>query len=183
MVDATQQRLNANSRTLLEGPSRAGARAMFKAIGLTDEDLKKPIIGIANTWTEVGPCNFYLRRLSQRVKEGIKAAGGTPLEFNTVSISDGITMGTEGMKASLMSREMIADSIELEGRGNFFDGMVALAACDKTMPGVIMGLIRLDIPSIMLYGGSIRPGVFKGRDVTVVDVYEAVGSVAAGKMS
>ncbi len=175
--------LNARSRTLLDGTDRAGARSMLKAIGLTDEDLNKPIIGIANTWTEIGPCNFHLRRLSAKLKEGIRSAGGTPLEFNTVSISDGITMGTEGMKASLMSREMIADSIELVARGNFFDGIITLAACDKTMPGTIMAMIRLDIPGIMLYGGSIAAGHYHGKDVTVGDVYEAIGAYTAGKIS
>ncbi len=175
--------LNAHSRTLVEGTDRAGARAMFKAIGLTDDDLNKPIIGIANTWTEIGPCNFHLRRLSAKLKEGIRRAGGTPLEFNTVSISDGITMGTEGMKASLVSREMIADSIELVARGNYFDGVIALAACDKTMPGTIMALLRLDVPGIMLYGGSIMPGSYRGKDVTVGSVYEAIGAYNAGKIS
>src|SRR5215468_4538750 len=153
--NAVKERLNLTSRTLLEGPDRAGARSMLKAIGLTDDDLNKPIIGIANTWTEIGPCNFHLRRLSAKVKEGVRAAGGTPLEFNTVSISDGITMGTSGMKASLVSREVIADSIELEAVGNYFDGLIALTACDKTMPGSIMALARVNIPSMMLYGGSI----------------------------
>src|SRR5690349_15961676 len=157
----TKQGLNANSRTLVGGPDRAVARSYFKAIGMTDEDLQKPIIGIANTWTEIGPCNWHLRRLAAKVREGIKAAGGTPLEFNTVSISDGITMGTEGMKASLISREMIADSIELIARANYFDGIICLAACDKTMPGTIMAMIRLDIPGIMLYGGSIMPGTYQ----------------------
>ena len=175
--------LNARSRTLVEGVDRAGARSMLKAIGLTDEDLNKPIIGIANTWTEIGPCNFHLRRLSAKLKEGIRRAGGTPLEFNTISISDGITMGTEGMKASLISREMIADSIELVSRGNYFDGVITLAACDKTMPGTIMSLIRLDVPSIMLYGGSIMPGNYRGKDVTVGNVYEAIGAYGAGKIS
>ncbi|MEZ4668306.1 MAG: dihydroxy-acid dehydratase [Anaerolineae bacterium] len=175
--------LNARSRTLVEGNDRAAARAMLKAIGLTDADLAKPIIGIANTWTEVGPCNFHLRRLAHKMKEGIRAAGGTPLEFNTVSISDGITMGTEGMKASLISREMIADSIELVARANYFDGVIALAACDKTMPGTIMALIRLNVPSIMLYGGSIMPGNLRGKDLTVQDVFEAAGAYAAGKIS
>ncbi len=179
----TKERLNAHSRTLVEGPDRAAARAMFKAIGLTDDDLNKPIIGIANTWTEIGPCNFHLRRLAEHVREGIKAAGGTPLEFNTVSISDGITMGTEGMKASLISREMIADSVELIGRANMFDAMIALSACDKTIPGTIMGLIRLDIPSLMLYGGSIAPGHYNGRDLTVQDVFEAIGAYAKGKIT
>jgi len=175
--------LNARSRTLVAGDDRAAARSMFKAIGLTDDDLNKPIIGIANTWTEVGPCNFHLRRLAHKMKEGIRAAGGTPLEFNTVSISDGITMGTEGMKASLISREMIADSIELVARANYFDGVIALAACDKTMPGTIMALIRLDVPSLMLYGGSIMPGKLNGKDLTVQSVFEAAGAYAAGKIT
>src|SRR5437868_7115292 len=171
------------SRTITEGPDRAPARAMYAAVGFSREDLAKPIIGIANTWTEIGPCNFHLRRLAAKVREGIRKAGGTPLEFNTVSISDGITMGTEGMKGSLISREMIADSVELEGRCNYFDGMIALAACDKTIPGVIMGLIRLNIPSMMLYGGSIAPGNFRGKDVSVGDVFEAIGAHATGKIS
>ena len=177
------QAMNARSRQLVAGDDRAGARSMLKAIGLTDADLAKPLIGIANTWTEIGPCNFHLRRLAHKLKEGIRAAGGTPFEFNTVSISDGITMGTEGMKASLISREMIADSIELVARANYLDGVVALSACDKTMPGTIMALIRLDVPGIMLYGGSIMPGNFRGKDVTVQDVYEAIGARAAGKIS
>ncbi|MCE7934309.1 MAG: dihydroxy-acid dehydratase [Chlorobi bacterium CHB2] len=171
------------SRTLLEGTDRAGARSMLKAIGLTDDDLAKPLIGIANTWTEIGPCNFHLRRLAAKMKEGIRRAGGTPLEFNTVTISDGITMGTEGMKASLISREVIADSIELVARGNFFDGIITLAACDKTMPGTIMALVRMDVPSIMLYGGSIAPGNFRGKDVTVQEVYEYIGAFTAGKIT
>jgi dihydroxy-acid dehydratase len=173
----------ARSRTLLEGADRSGARSMLKAIGLTDDDLAKPLIGIANTWTEIGPCNFHLRRLSAKVKEGIKRAGGTPLEFNTVSISDGITMGTEGMKASLVSREMIADSIELVARANYFDGIICLAACDKTMPGTIMAMIRLDIPGIMIYGGSIMPGSYDGKDITIQDVFEAMGAYNAGKIT
>ncbi len=175
--------LNARSRTLVAGNDRAAARSMLKAIGLTDADLAKPLIGIANTWTEVGPCNFHLRRLAHKLKEGIRAAGGTPFEFNTVSISDGITMGTEGMKASLISREMIADSIELVARANYFDGVIALAACDKTMPGAIMALIRLDVPSVMLYGGSIMPGNLRGKDLTVQSVFEAAGAYAAGKIT
>ena len=175
--------LNRRSRTLLEGVDRSAARAMLKAIGLSDDDLSKPLIGIANTWTEIGPCNFHLRRLSAKMKEGIRRAGGTPLEFNTVSISDGITMGTEGMKASLISREIIADSIELVARGNFFDGIIALSACDKTIPGTIMALIRLDIPSLMIYGGSIAPGNFRGKDITVQEVFEAMGAYAAGRIS
>jgi dihydroxy-acid dehydratase len=175
--------LNARSRPLLEGTDRAAARSMLKAIGLTDADLARPIVGIANTWTEIGPCNFHLRRLSAKVKEGVRAAGGTPLEFNTVSISDGITMGTPGMKASLVSREIIADSIELEALGNYFDGLIALTACDKTMPGSIMALARLDLPALMLYGGSIAPGRYQGRDVTVQDVFEAIGAYSAGKIT
>src|SRR6266481_467481 len=162
--------LKPRSSVVTDGPDRAPSRAMFKAIGFSDEDLARPIVGVANTWIEIGPCNFHLRRLAAKVREGIRKAGGTPLEFNTVSISDGITMGTEGMKGSLISREMIADSVELEGRCNYFDGMIALAACDKTIPGVIMGLIRLNIPSMMLYGGSIAPGNFRGKDVTIQDV-------------
>jgi dihydroxy-acid dehydratase len=175
--------LNRRSRSLIDGDNRSAARAMFKAIGLTDADLAKPIIAIANTWTEVGPCNFHLRRLSAKIKEGIRAAGGTPLEFNTVSISDGITMGTEGMKASLISREMIADSIELVTRANYFDGIIALSSCDKTIPGTIMALIRLDIPSLMLYGGSIAPGNYRGKDITVQEVFEAIGAYANGRIS
>jgi dihydroxy-acid dehydratase len=175
--------LNARSRPLIDGDNRAAARAMFKAIGLTDADLAKPIIAIANTWTEIGPCNFHLRRLSAKVKEGIRAAGGTPLEFNTISISDGITMGTEGMKASLISREMIADSIELVTHANYFDGIIALSSCDKTIPGTIMALIRLDIPALMLYGGSIAPGNYRGKDLTVQDVFEAIGAYANGRIS
>jgi len=172
-----------HSRAILEGPSRAGARAMFKAIGFTDEDLSKPIIGIANTWTEVGPCNYHLRELAEAVKEGVRAAGGTPMEFNTIAISDGITMGTEGMRASLVSREVITDSIELVARGHMFDGLVALSSCDKTIPGTVMAIARLDIPAVMLYGGSIAPGQYHGRDVSIQDVYEAIGKYAHGTMS
>lgn len=174
--------LNARSRVLVEGADRAAARSMLKAIGLTDEDLAKPLIGIANTWTEIGPCNFHLRRLAAKMKAGIKAAGGTPLEFNTISISDGITMGTEGMKGSLVSREIIADSIELVARSNMLDGVIALSSCDKTIPGTIMALIRLDIPSLMLYGGSIAPGRHNGRDLTVQDVFEAIGAYSSGRI-
>src|SRR5258708_1110621 len=174
---------NHRSRTLLAGRDRAPARSMLKAIGFTDQDLVKPIIGVANTWIETMPCNFHLRALAEKVKVGIRAAGGTPMEFNTISISDGVTMGTEGMKASLVSREIIADSIELVGRGYLFDGMVAMVGCDKTIPGAAMALIRLNIPSLILYGGSIAPGHFHGRDVTIQDVFEAVGANAAGKMS
>lgn len=171
------------SRTLLEGPDRSPTRAMLKAVGFTDDDLSKPLIGVANTWTEVMPCNFHLRRLSAKVKEGIRAAGGTPIEFNTISVSDGVSMGTEGMKASLISREVIADSIELVTRGHLFDGVVALSGCDKTIPGTVMALARLNLPSLMLYGGTIMPGKFEGRDVTIQDVFEAVGNYAAGKLS
>jgi dihydroxy-acid dehydratase len=156
---------------------------MFKAIGFTDSDLAKPIVGIANTWIETMPCNYHLRELAARVKEGVRAAGGTPMEFNTIAISDGVTMGTEGMKASLISREVIADSIELMGRGHMFDAMVALVGCDKTIPGGAMALIRLNVPAIVLYGGSIAPGRFQGRDVAIGDVYEAIGAHAAGKMT
>ena len=156
---------------------------MLKAVGFTDDDLKRPLIGVANTWIEIGPCNYHLRDLAVRVKEGIKAAGGTPMEFNTVSISDGITMGTEGMRASLVSREVMADSIELVARGNAFDGVVALVGCDKTIPGAVMALARLDVPGLVLYGGSIAPGRFDGRDVTIQDVFEAVGAHAAGRMT
>ena len=176
-------RYKTRSRAITEGPSRAPARAMFKAVGFTDEDLRKPIIGIANTWTEVGPCNYHLRELAAAVKEGVKEAGGTPMEFNTIAISDGITMGSEGMRASLVSREVIADSIELVARGHMFDGLVALSSCDKTIPGTVMALARLDIPSLMLYGGSIAPGRYRGRDVSIQDVFEAVGKYAQGKMN
>src|SRR5579875_3575460 len=171
-----------NSVVLTEGPNRAPARAMLRAIGFTRDDLRKPIIGIANTWTEIGPCNYHLRQIAEAVKEGIREAGGTPMEFNTITISDGITMGTEGMKASLISREVIADSIELVARGNLFDGLVAIAGCDKNLPGTVMALARLDIPSLMLYGGSIAPGHLNGKDLTVQDVFEAVGAHAAGKL-
>ncbi|MCL2661472.1 MAG: dihydroxy-acid dehydratase, partial [Acidobacteriaceae bacterium] len=194
MIDPKQ-----HSKVLTEGPSRAAARAMFRGVGFSKEDLHKPIIGIANTWTEIGPCNYHLREIAEAVKQGIREAGGTPMEFNTITISDGITMGTEGMKASLISREVIADSIELVARGNSLDGLVGIAGCDKNMPGVIMALARLDIPGLMLYGGSIQPGHIKvgadgkplvdqkadGRevDLTVQNVFEAVGAHAAGKIS
>jgi dihydroxy-acid dehydratase len=171
------------SSAITNGAHRAPARAMLKAAGFSDEDLRKPIIGVANTWIEIGPCNYHLRELAASVKEGIRRAGGTPMEFNTVSISDGITMGSEGMKASLISREVIADSIELVARGNLFDGIIALSGCDKTIPGTIMALARLDIPGLMIYGGSIAPGKFKNHDVTIQDVFEAVGAHARGKMT
>ena len=171
------------SHDLTDGPGRAPARAMLKAVGFTDDDLARPLVGVANTWIEVMPCNFHLRRLSAKVKEGIRAAGGTPIEYNTIAVSDGISMGTEGMKASLISREVIADSIELVARGHLFDAVVALSGCDKTIPGTVMALSRLNLPSLMLYGGSIMPGRFQGHDVTIQDVFEAVGKHAAGKMS
>src|SRR6058998_1572179 len=175
--------VKANSSILLSGRDRAPARSFLKAIGYTDEDLQKPIVGIANTWTETMPCNFNLRALAARVKDGVRAAGGTPMEFNTVAVSDGISMGTEGMKASLVSREVVADSIELVARGHLFDAMVALCGCDKTIPGTAMALARLDLPSLVLYGGSIDPGSFRGRDVTIQDVFEAVGACASGRMT
>jgi dihydroxy-acid dehydratase len=171
------------SRAILEGPERAPARAYLKGIGYDEEALARPIVGIANTWTETMPCNFHLRRLAERVKEGVRAAGGTPMEFNTVAISDGITMGTAGMKTSLVSREVVADSIELVARGHLFDAVIAMSGCDKTIPGCVMALARLDLPSLMLYGGSIAPGHFKGHDVTIQDVFEAVGARAAGSMT
>ena len=171
------------SHDLLVGADRAPARAMLKAVGFTDDDLSKPLVGVANTWIEVMPCNFHLRRLSERVKAGIRAAGGTPIEYNTIAVSDGISMGTEGMKASLISREVIADSIELVARGHLFDAVVALSGCDKTIPGTVMALARLNLPSLMLYGGSIMPGQFQGHDVTIQDVFEAVGKHASGKMT
>jgi dihydroxy-acid dehydratase len=171
------------SRAQLDGPDRAATRAYLKGIGYDDDALSRPIVGIANTWTEVMPCNFHLRRLAERVKEGVRAAGGTPMEFNTIAVSDGITMGTEGMKTSLVSREVIADSIELVARGHLFDGVIALSGCDKTIPGCVMALARLDLPSIMLYGGSIAPGTFRGEQVTIQEVFEAVGAHAAGKIT
>jgi dihydroxy-acid dehydratase len=171
------------SRLLIEGPSRAAARAQLKGIGYDDEALSKPIIGVASTWIETMPCNFHLRALAAKVKEGIRDAGGTPMELNTVAISDGITMGTSGMKTSLVSREVIADSIELVARGHFFDAVIALSGCDKTIPGTVMALCRLDLPSVMLYGGSIPAGSFHGHDVTIGDVFEAIGAHATGRMS
>src|SRR5919109_4439324 len=171
------------SGVITDGPDRAPSRAMLKAVGFTDEDLSRPIIGVANTWIEIGPCNFHLRRLAAKVKEGIRAAGATPMEFNTVSISDGISMGAEGMKCSLISREVIADSIELVARGNHFDALVCLSGCDKTNPGVVMALARLDIPGLALYGGSIAPGRLGERDLTIQDVFEAVGAYGSGRMN
>ena len=171
------------SRTLLEGPDRAPARSMMKAIGFKDEDLARPLVGVAHCWIEVMPCNFNHRTLAERVKEGIRAAGGTPIEYNTISVSDGIAMGTEGMKASLVSREVVADSIELVARGHLFDALVAISGCDKTIPGTVMALSRLNIPGLMLYGGSIAFGEYRGRHLTIQDVFEAVGAFNAGKMS
>jgi dihydroxy-acid dehydratase len=171
------------SHTITQGRDRAPARAMLKGIGFTDEDLAKPIIGVANTWIETMPCNYNLRELAVKVKEGIRAAGGTPMEFNTIAISDGVTMGTEGMKTSLISREVIADSIELMVRGHMFDGIVALVACDKTIPGAAMALLRLNVPGVVLYGGTIMPGRHNGHDISIQDVFEAVGANARGRMS
>src|ERR1700741_4595175 len=171
------------SHALSDGAHRAGARAMLRACGMNDDDFRKPLVGVANTWIEIGPCNYHLRELAEHVKGGIRAAGGTPLEFNTVSISDGITMGTEGMRASLVSREVIADSIELVTRGNVFDALVVLVGCDKTIPGGVMSLARLNIPGLILYGGSIAPGHFEGHAVTIQDVYEAIRKHARGGMT
>ncbi len=171
------------SAAITDGPSRAPARAMLKGAGFTDADLQRPIVGIANTWIEIGPCNYHLRELAAHVKRGVRAAGGTPMEFNTVSISDGITMGTEGMRASLVSREVIADSIELVARGNLFDALIVLVGCDKTIPAAVMALLRVNVPGLVLYGGSIAPGTFEGHPVTIQDVFEAVGAHARGQMS
>ena len=162
--------------------SRAPARAMLKATGLTDDDLEKPFVAVVNTWTEVTPCNVHLDKLAKKVKEGIRAAGGTPIEFNTIAVSDGISMGTEGMKASLISREIIADSLEVAVRGHCFDAVVGISGCDKTIPGTVMGLARLNLPSVAFYGGSIMPGSYNDEDVTIQDVFEAVGACAAGRM-
>jgi dihydroxy-acid dehydratase len=177
------ENLKPRSGVITDGPDRAPTRAMLKAAGFTDEDLSRPIIGVANTWIEIGPCNLHLRRLAAKVKEGIRAAGATPMEFNTVSISDGISMGVEGMKCSLISREVIADSIELVARGNHFDALICLSGCDKTNPGVVMALARLDIPGLALYGGSIAPGHLDDKDLTIQDVFEAVGAYASGRIN
>jgi dihydroxy-acid dehydratase len=179
----SDSKLKPRSFVVTDGANRAGARAMLRAAGLKDDDFRKPLIGIANTWIEIGPCNLHLRELAGHVRDGIRAAGGAALEFNTVSISDGITMGTEGMRASLISREVIADSIELVARGNQFDALIVLVGCDKTIPGGVMALSRLNIPGLILYGGSIAPGKFEGHSVTIQDVYEAIGAHARGKMS
>ena len=178
-----QSRLPLRSHALTQGRTRAAARAMLKGIGFTDEDLARPLIGVANTWVETMPCNIHLRELAVHVKEGIRAAGATPMEFNVVAISDGVTMGTEGMKASLISREVIADSIELAARGYLFDAVIALVGCDKTAPGAAMGLIRLDIPGLILYGGTIAPGRYRGKDVDIVSVFEAIGACVAGRIT
>src|SRR5580704_19014075 len=183
MSVATEFDVRHRSRRLTEGPERAAARAYLKGIGYDDEALAKPLIAVASTWIETMPCNFHLRALAAQVKEGIREAGGTPMELNTIAISDGITMGTSGMKTSLVSREVIADSIELVARGHFFDAVIALSGCDKTIPGTVMAIARLDIPAVMLYGGSIPPGRFQGRDVTIQDVFEAIGAHAAGTMT
>jgi dihydroxy-acid dehydratase len=179
MADSMKPR----SGVITDGADRAPTRAMLKAAGFSDEELRRPIVGVANTWIEIRPCNYHLRRLAAKVKEGVRAAGGTPMEFNTVSISDGISMGAEGMKCSLISREVIADSIELVARGNHFDGLVCLSGCDKTNPGVVMALARLDIPGLALYGGSIAPGHLNGKDLTIQDVFEAVGAFASKRIS
>src|SRR5882672_431715 len=169
-----------HSHALTDGPDRAPARAMLKAIGFTDDDLARPLVGVATTWIETMPCTYNQRRLAEFVKEGIRAGGGTPMEFNTIAVSDGVSMGTEGMKASLVSRDVIADSIELVVRGHMFDGIVALVACDKTIPGAAMALMRLDVPGVVLYGGTIMPGKHKGQDITIMNVFEAVGRHSRG---
>jgi len=179
----THSSLKPRSSALTDGAHRAPARAMLRAVGMKDDDFRKPLVGIANTWIEIGPCNYHLRELASHVRDGIRAAGGASLEFNTVSISDGITMGTEGMRASLVSREVIADSIELVTRGNLLDGLIVLVGCDKTIPGGVMALARLNIPGLVLYGGSIAPGQFEGHSVTIQDVFEAVGAHARGKIT
>jgi dihydroxy-acid dehydratase len=175
--------LKQRSRALTEGPGRAAARAYLKGIGYDDEALSKPLVAVANTWIETMPCNFHLRALAAKVKDGIRAAGGTPMELNTIAISDGITMGTPGMRASLASREVIADSIELVCDAHMFDAVVAISGCDKTIPATVMALCRLDVPSVMLYGGSIAPGHYRGEQVTIQDVFEAVGAYAAGRIT
>jgi dihydroxy-acid dehydratase len=183
MAEVTTNGMRTRSSVVFDGPDRAFARAYMKGIGFDDDDLRRPTVGIANTWIEAMPCNFHLRGLAEHVKEGVRAAGGTPLEFNSIAISDGITMGTEGMKTSLVSREVIADSIELTARGYQFDAVIALSGCDKTIPGCVMALARLDVPSLMLYGGSILPGRWRDQDVTIQDVFEAIGKHATGEMS
>src|SRR2546425_4755045 len=174
--------IRARSKVLIDGPDRAGARSMMRAVGYKDQDFQRPVVGVAHSWIEIMPCNFNHRQLAAWVKEGIREAGGTPVEFSTISVSDGIAMGTEGMKASLISREVVADSIELVTRGHLLDALVCISGCDKTIPGTVMALARMDIPGLMVYGGSIMPGRFQGKDVTIGDVYEAVGKYAVGKM-
>ncbi len=183
MTTATRTNIRHKSHVMIDGPDRAPSRSYLRAVGLTDDDFNRPLIGVANTWIEVMPCNFHLRKLAVKVKEGIRAAGGVPIEFNTIAVSDGVAMGTEGMKASLVSREVIADSIELVCRGHSFDGLIALVGCDKTIPGAVMAAVRLDIPSVVLYGGSIMPGIYQGREITIQDVFEAVGAHAAGRIT
>ena len=181
MTDHTSP-LKPRSSAITDGPHRAPARAMLKAIGLDDAALAKPFVGIANTWTEIGPCNIHLRQLAEHVKAGVREAGGTPLEFNTIAVSDGITMGADGMRASLVSREVITDSIELVVRGHHLDALIVICGCDKTIPAAVMSLARIDIPGLVLYGGSIDPGHLDGRDLTVQDVFEAVGAYGAGRL-
>src|ERR1051326_7766153 len=171
-----------HSAAITDGPDRAAARSMLKGVGFTDDDLARPLVGVSTTWIETMPCNFNQRELAQRVKAGIREAGGTPIEFNTISVSDGVSMGTEGMKASLISREVIADSIELVVRGHLLDGLVCLVGCDKTIPAAAMALCRLDVPGLVLYNGSIAPGDLRGRDITIQDGFEAVGAYAAEKI-
>src|SRR5256886_3985422 len=171
------------SRLLVDGPARAGARSMMRAVGFKDEDFRRPLVGVAHSWMEIMPCNLNHRQLAEWVKEGIREAGGTPVEFNTIAVSDGIAMGTEGMKASLISREVVADSIELVTRGHLLDGLVCISGCDKTIPGTVMALARMDIPGLMVYGGSIMPGRFPGKDVTVGDVDEGVGRERGGEVN
>src|SRR5579862_8189495 len=183
MTVATEFDVRHRSRQLTEGPERAAARAYLKGIGYDDEALSRPLVAVASTWIETMPCGFHLRALAAQVKDGIREAGGTPMELNTIAISDGITMGTAGMKTSLVSREIIADSIELVARGHYFDAVIALSGCDKTIPGTVMAIARLNIPAVMLYGGSIPPGRFQGRDVTIQDVFEAIGAHAAGRIT
>src|SRR5262244_498302 len=178
----SNESLRSHSHTLLDGPSRAPARAMMKAVGYTDEDLSKPLIGVAHTWIEIMRCTYHLRDLAEHVKRGIREAGATPVEFNTIAVCDGISMGTHGMRASLISREVIADSIELTARGHLFDAVIALSGCDKTIPATVMALLRLNLPSLMIYGGSIQPGRFGDQAVSIQDVFEAVGAHSAGKM-
>src|SRR5881296_3339218 len=170
------------SKNLIDGPARAGARSMMRAVGYQDGDFRRPLVGVAHSWIEIMPCNFNHRQLAEWAKEGVREAGGTPVEFNTIAVSDGIAMGTEGMKSSLISREVVADSIELVARGHLLDALLCISGCDKTIPGTVMALARMDIPGLMVYGGSIMPGRFQGKDVTIGDVYEAIGKHAVGKM-